>query len=147
MNALQRKLTKMGACTNAIEWCGQFTGCNQIQQAWDACKRSDWMLWLLVNTNHNNRNLQMIACDCAESVLPNYESAYPDDDRPRKAIQAARDYVNDKITTEELQAARSAAWSAARSAAWSAELAAKSAESAARSVQADIIRKYIPTIG
>ena len=122
----------------------------------------------------------MIACDCAESVLPNYESAYPDDDRPRKAIQAARDYVNDKITTEELQAARSAAWSAARSAAWSAawsaelaaksaelaarsaawsaelaaksaawsaELAAKSAESAARSVQADIIRKYIPTIG
>ena len=30
------------------------------------------------------------AADCAERVLPVYEAAYPDDDRPRKAIEAAR---------------------------------------------------------
>ena len=30
------------------------------------------------------------AADCAERVLPIFEGAYPTDDRPRKAIEAAR---------------------------------------------------------
>jgi hypothetical protein len=30
------------------------------------------------------------ACRCAERVLPVWEAAYPDDDRPRRAIEAAR---------------------------------------------------------
>jgi hypothetical protein len=34
--------------------------------------------------------LVTFAADCAERVLPIYEARFPDDDRPRKAIEAAR---------------------------------------------------------
>ncbi|MFN8443108.1 MAG: hypothetical protein U0175_20205 [Caldilineaceae bacterium] len=33
------------------------------------------------------------AADCAERVLPFFEAAYPNDDRPRKAIAACREWV------------------------------------------------------
>jgi hypothetical protein len=35
-------------------------------------------------------NIRLAAADIAESVLHIYENAYPNDDRPRKAIEAAR---------------------------------------------------------
>ena len=69
----------------------------------------------------NEKTVRLFAADCAERVLPFYEKDYPDDNRPRKAIQAARDYANEKITKEELDAARAAAWDAAWDAAWAAE--------------------------
>lgn len=33
------------------------------------------------------------AADCAERVLPFFEDKYPEDDRPRKAIEACRTWV------------------------------------------------------
>jgi hypothetical protein len=48
----------------------------------------------------------------AELVLKNYENLYPDDDRPRKAIEATKAYLADPSEKN-----RSAAESAARSAA------------------------------
>ena len=30
------------------------------------------------------------AADCAERVLPLFEAAYPEDDRPRRAIETGR---------------------------------------------------------
>jgi hypothetical protein len=71
----------------------------------------------------------------AELVLDNYEKEYPDDKRPRKAIEAAK-----KVLFKDTKKNRDAAWSAARSAARSAESAAWSAaesaaESAARSAE------------
>ncbi|NCN87228.1 hypothetical protein GW932_05330, partial [archaeon] len=77
---------------------------------------------------------------CAKQCLVNYEKEYPNDKRPHEAIQAAEDYIDEKITLDELNikisaawSARSAAWSAAESA-WSAAWsAAESAWSAARS--------------
>ena len=68
----------------------------------------------------NEKSARLFAADCAERVLPIYEKEYPDDDRPRKAIQAARDYANGKITKDKL----AAAWDAARAAAWDAARAA-----------------------
>ena len=59
-----------------------------------------------------------LAIYSAELVLPNFEKEYPDDDRPRKAIEAAK-----KVLTNDTKANRSAAGSAA----WSAESAAESA--------------------
>ena len=63
---------------------------------------------------------RLIAADFAEHVLPLFEAEYPDDDRPRKAIDAARAYARGEITEEQL----SAAWDAARAAAWAAAGAA-----------------------
>ena len=60
---------------------------------------------------------RLFACDCAESVLPIFESGKPDDPRPRKAIQAARYYAVGLITAQERDAARAAAGAAAGDAA------------------------------
>jgi len=90
------------------------------------------------------KQLMLLACDFAEQVLHIYEEKYPDDDRPRKAIETARLYAYGKATLDELKAvawdaawdawdARDAwdAWAAARAAeavAWVAEAAARAAE-------------------
>jgi hypothetical protein len=71
----------------------------------------------------NRKTAVLFACDCAEHVLHLFEERYPKDKRPREAIQAAREYVDGKITIEEL---RKAAWAAdaATRAAWAADAAA-----------------------
>jgi hypothetical protein len=68
----------------------------------------------------NERTARLFAADCAEHVLPIFERDYPYDDRPRKAIQAARDYANGLIDKETLAAAWDAVEAAARAAAWDA---------------------------
>jgi len=87
----------------------------------------------------NERTARLFAADCAERVLPIFEAACPDDDRPRRAIEVARRYANGRATGEEmrvaataagaatLSAAGDAAWAAwaARDAAWAATWAAK----------------------
>lgn len=45
----------------------------------------------------NDKTLRLFAADCAERVLPVFEKEYPADDRPRRAIQAARDFANGLI--------------------------------------------------
>ena len=55
------------------------------------------------------------AVACARRSLPNYEKAYPKDDRPRKAIDAAEAWCLNP-TEETARSAESAARSAARSA-------------------------------
>jgi hypothetical protein len=89
-------------------------------------------------TGWNERTARLFACDCAEHVLSLYEAKYPDDDRPRKAIEVARRYAEGTATREELaaarDAAREAAWAAAgaaREAAWAARDAAEAAREAA----------------
>lgn len=84
----------------------------------------------------NTRTLSLWAADCAEQTLGNFESLFPDDRRPRQAIEAVRGYAAGEIGLDELRSAESAARSArsARSAAWS---AAWAAEAAARSAERD----------
>jgi hypothetical protein len=72
----------------------------------------------------NERILRLFACRVAEDVLPLYEAKYPDDDRPRKAIETARRYADGQATDDELAAAQAAAWDAARAAARAAAQAA-----------------------
>ena len=60
----------------------------------------------------NERTARLFACDCAERVLPVYEKEYPDDKRPREAIETARRYAEGEATKKELAAARAAAGAA-----------------------------------
>jgi len=78
-------------------------------------------------TGWNERTARLFACDCAEHVLSLYEAQYPDDGRPRKAIEIARRYAEGKAAVEELAAARDAARAAAREAALNTSLAAAEA--------------------
>ena len=72
-----------------------------------------------------DRRLRMWAADCAARVLHVYEAEHPADDRPRKAIEAARAYarggIGDAARDAAKAAARDAAGAAARAAAWAAE--------------------------
>ena len=72
----------------------------------------------------NDKNLRLFACWCAEQVLPIYEKDYPNDKRPRHAIDSARRYAEGLATAKELSAAWAAAWAAASAAAWAAARAA-----------------------
>ena len=50
----------------------------------------------------------LVLADIAESVLHIFEEEYPDDKRPRRTIQAIRDYKAGKISKKELEDARTA---------------------------------------
>ena len=75
------------------------------------------------------RDARLFACDCAESVLDNFESKYPKDGRVRECINTSRLFARGETNDEARSAAESAAESAAYLAAWSA--AESAAESAA----------------
>ncbi len=86
----------------------------------------------------NENTARKFACYCAYDILPIYEKYYPNDSRPRKAIEVAELYADGKATKEELAAARDAAWAAvaaaraaSRAAAWAALDAAGAAAGAA----------------
>ena len=95
-------------------------------------------LWLALRLEFiPEKKLHKIAIYAAEMVLPIFEKEYPDDDRPRKAIEAKKLWLKNKITDNELAAARAAAGAAgaaagaAGNAAWDARAAAGAAGAAA----------------
>lgn len=81
----------------------------------------------------NERTARLFACDCAERALPAYERSYPEDARPRMAVETARRYADGHATADELAAASWDAGDAARvatgGAAWAAAWAAVRAAS------------------
>ena len=92
-------------------------------------------LWALKTIEGHNKEIRLMACDFAESVV-----YLTNDERSVNAIKVARDYANGLATKEELDAASAAAndawaasdatwaaWAAASDAAWAAWAAAASA--------------------
>jgi hypothetical protein len=71
-------------------------------------------IWALRSLEGADREIRLFASDCAERVLPIYEAQYPEDMRPRQAIEVARRYAHGEATEQELNAA----WYAAGTAAW-----------------------------
>jgi len=99
------------------------------KQCWSEMRVLEWYKW----TRKDSISLAIYA---AELCIDNFEKAYPNDDRPRNAIEAAKAVLK-KNTKKNREAAQSAAWSAAKSArsaesaAWSVAKSARSAWSAA----------------
>lgn len=54
------------------------------------------------------------AADCAEHTLPLYEEKYPNDDRPRNAIDAARNWLKGDIGVRDARKSAFATHAAAR---------------------------------
>ena len=78
----------------------------------------DDALWALSATSKNcDKVARLMAADFAEEVLPIWTRKYSRDKRPELAIKAARDSAHGRISVEELDAARAAAWDAAGDAA------------------------------
>ncbi len=117
---------------------GQFMGLRNITH-----EDKLWVCFRLMP----NQNLRFCASDLAELVLPMFESKYPNDNRPRLAIEAARTKVVDMdAAINTFNAARNAAYYAAYAAAGStttssaarnaAYAAAQAADCAAHSILA-----------
>ena len=105
-------------------------------------------MWCVDNmelTPDQERDFRLLACGYADRVLPIFEKTYPDDDRPRLAIEAAKQFANGEIDDAAWAAARDAArdaagdaagaagddGDAAMDAAWAARSAARDAAGAA----------------
>jgi len=89
-----------------------------LKTMWDKCENVEWMVWALKKFGIiDERTARQFAVACAEHTLHLFEDKYPNDKRPRQAIEFARTLIDNPA--------------AARAAAEAAE-AAESAESAAR---------------
>jgi hypothetical protein len=74
-----------------------------------------------------HRLLAAWAADCAEHVLDHFCSQYPDDDRPRRAIEQARAWSRGEISMTQAREAAYAAHDAAKVALGAAREAARAA--------------------
>ena len=127
-------LEALDPCEEALKYCRKH---KTLSKAWDKCQEPQWMLWFLERTQPlTYGQAVMLACDCVERVLPVFEKAFPGDQRPRQAIEAARVCIknqsgeNKKAAGAAARAAWEAAGAAAR-AAWEAAGAAAGAAEAA----------------
>ncbi len=98
-------------------------------------KRYEWANWLIVRLMDKPQYVAY-AIYAAEQVIDIYEKKYPNDVRPRKAIEAAKEYLKNP-SEENKCAAANAARAAARAAANAAYAAADAAAYAAADAAAD----------
>lgn len=75
----------------------------------------------------HHRLLAAWAADCAEHVFDYFDSQYPEDDRPRHAIEQARAWSRDEISMTQAREAAYAAHDAAKVAIGAAREAARAA--------------------
>jgi len=121
------KLENLNACSDAMEW---VLTQKDYKTAWQNCERGDWMLWLAKRLKVDDKKLTMAKEMCAKQVKHLMK-----DQRSKDALQACFDYVNGKITRDELNAY--AAAYAAADAAYAATCLASLKKSA------DIFREYL----
>ena len=113
-----RWLKSKGACRGGVEWFNaqEERGDIKLIEKLMIEKHFDWANWLIVRVMERKQYLAY-AIFAAREVLRIFEKKYPNDNRPRKAIEAA-----EKCLADDSFAAWDAAW-----AAWDAAGAARDA--------------------
>ena len=143
--ALANLLQGLRACSEARKW----TRGKSLSEAWRACDRGDWMLWLCAKMIGQEgwptqQQVVLAACSCAERSLKFVRKG---DDRPRLAIETARRWARGEASMSEVQDddAAAAAYAAAYAAADAAadDAAADDARKDSLRSSADIIRASI----
>ena len=128
-------LQSKGACEESIKaWHGEtdhdtFATLNRL-----VVKNPEWGHWLICRIMNKNQSVQY-AIFAAEQVIDIYEGKYPNDKRPRNAIEAAKAYVQNPSKKTKAYAA-DAADAAADAAAYAADAAAYAAYAAADAADA-----------
>ena len=139
MKQLKNRLEELNACSEAIEWVGD----KSLKKAWRRCKRGDWMHWYYFKEVGFTKELVKAKADCASLVRHLMK-----DQRSLDSLQACYDYVDGKISKEELRQAAYTASAAADADGYAAyAVAAASAANAARKETlkkcADICREVL----
>jgi len=121
-------LKSLNACAESIEFASQFP---DLQSAWNACRRPDWMFWLLEKIGYRDgKALHLFVCHCVKEIpLADGRTVWDllTDERSRNAVIVAERFAAGEATREELDAAARDASAAARDAAWAATWAAAEA--------------------
>src|SRR3990167_8155885 len=65
-----------------------------LDKVLEVCGLDDTLWALRIVLEPADREIRLMACDCAERVLPLYELRYTDDKRPRLAIEIARKFAS-----------------------------------------------------
>lgn len=137
MKVTKRFLKRHYACIEAVEWFEnqKITDSNKLIKF--AVKSKDqelleWANWLIVRMLTRMGKIKY-AIFAAEMVLDIYEKKYPDDDKPRLAIEAAKSYESNpskKTRTDAAKAAAKAAGYATAAAGYAAAAAGYAAKAA-----------------
>ena len=136
MNTITKEWLKSNdACSDGYKWFvnQDETNTAKVLLKLTAEDRFNDALWVVERILNKSQSVKL-AVFSAELCLPNFESAYPDDGRPRKAIDAAKAYL--KRPREKTKSAARAAASGAARAAWSASAASAAARAASAAARA-----------
>jgi hypothetical protein len=115
-------ITKFYPCDEGLEY---YNGHSTPEQAWNDCKRGDWMLWIAKELAVDDRLFTKAKALCANTVRHLMK-----DKRSTDAIDAAMRYANGEITREELNKYTAAAYNAATAASYDVAYAANAANAA-----------------
>jgi hypothetical protein len=113
---IPERLEEMKPCAEARSWLEGFNGTKQ--EAWAACKRGDWMLWLCGKLagppgSEKREDLVLAACACARLSLRFVSKG----EGPRIAIEVAEKWAQGRATIEEVRGAVKNAFASADAAA------------------------------
>ena len=164
-----KKLNEMDACSSGIEWSKNY---EDSQQAWEACERGDWMLWLISWKagkfgSDSRKKLVLVACECARlawkwmpdegrtAIILTEKWANGDSSISRNDLSNAAAATNAAYAAHYAAAAAAAAAAATNAAAYAAHYAAAAANAAAYAASAatknntlkqcaNIVRKHYP---
>ena len=88
-------LKKIGACPPGYQWFCKYTGDKNHESVIDALiadDHGDWANWLIVRCMTHEQQVQYTIF-AAEQVIHIFEGCFPDDNRPRKAIETVKAFI------------------------------------------------------
>ena len=135
-------LKSLGACEEALEWSEKHP---LPEQAWNACVRSDWLLWTACAVGVNSSTMTRVVCNLARSAI-HLANPCEKNRQAARAAYAAADAAADAAAAADADAF--AAYAAARAvyaAVYADAYAAADADAFAAyaAARADIIRSSI----
>ena len=132
-------LQKHGACSEGVKWYQENGESETVERtveklinATNTPNKLNWANWLIARMLSIKDKIRY-AIYAAEQVIDIFEKKYPDDKRPRNAINAAKKYLKNPSLKNKnaANAANAAAYAAADAAAYAAYAAANAAANAA----------------
>ena len=102
------------ACSEGVEWflAQKETNGVKVVNALIVDKKLEWANWTIVRLMTHPQQIQY-AIYAAELVINIFEEKYPDDKRPRLAIETAKEYIKNPSAYAAANAAYYAAYAAA----------------------------------
>ena len=101
---LERKLLKLGACSEAREWARG----KSLAEVYAQFHRADWWLWLAARVGVDRRAVVLAACACARTALGHMPAG---EERPLRALETAEAWAREEpgVTLGDVRKAAAAA--------------------------------------